>query len=71
MIAQILFALILLVAIYWFSRNLSTIIRNIRLGRDLSRTDRSGDRWMTMIRVALGQSKMVVRPVAGIMHIFV
>ena len=26
---------------------------------------------MTMIRVALGQSKMVVRPVAGIMHIFV
>ncbi len=26
---------------------------------------------MTMFRVALGQSKMVVRPVAGIMHIFV
>ena len=26
---------------------------------------------MTMIRVALGQSKMVARPIAGILHIFV
>lgn len=29
------------------------------------------DRWKVMARVALGQSKMVVRPVAGLMHIFV
>ncbi|MBL0139728.1 MAG: (Fe-S)-binding protein [Bacteroidetes bacterium] len=71
MIAQIVFVLLFVSASYWFSRNLSKIIRNIRLGRDLNRNDRSGDRWMTMVRVALGQSKMVVRPVAGIMHIFV
>ena len=71
MIAQIVFVLLFVLASYWFSRNLSKIIRNIRLGRDLNRKDRSGDRWMTMVRVALGQSKMVVRPVAGIMHIFV
>ena len=71
MIAQIVFVLLLVLASYWFSRNLSKIIRNIRLGRELNRNDHSGDRWMTMIRVALGQSKMVVRPVAGIMHIFV
>lgn len=71
MIAQIVFVLLFVSASYWFSRNLSKIIRNIRLGRELNRNDRSGDRWMTMVRVALGQSKMVVRPVAGIMHIFV
>ncbi len=28
-------------------------------------------RWMQMAKVALGQSKMVTRPVAGIMHIFI
>lgn len=28
-------------------------------------------RWMQMVKVALGQSKMVTRPVAGIMHIFI
>ncbi len=71
MIAQIVFVLLFVSASYWFSRNLSKIIRNIRLGREINRNDRSGDRWMTMVRVALGQSKMVVRPVAGIMHIFV
>ncbi|HRH66538.1 MAG TPA: 4Fe-4S dicluster domain-containing protein [Bacteroidia bacterium] len=71
MISQVLFVLILVAATFWFTRNLTKIIRNIQLGRDVNRKDRSSDRWMTMVRVALGQSKMVVRPVAGIMHIFV
>jgi hypothetical protein len=30
-----------------------------------------GERWALMARVALGQSKMVVRPIAGILHIIV
>lgn len=71
MFAQIIFVVLLIAAVYLFSKNLSRIIRNIRLGREIDRTDRSSDRWMTMLRVAFGQSKMVVRPVAGIMHIFV
>ena len=71
MTAQIIFGLILFLAVFLFSRNVKRIARNIRLGRKLDRSDRAGDRWMTMIRVALGQSKMVNRPVAGIMHIFV
>ena len=37
----------------------------------MNRNDRKPERWLTMLRVALGQSKMVVRPVAGILHIFV
>lgn len=71
MISQILFALILGAAVYLFASNIKKVIRNIRLGRELDRSDRSSERWMTMARVALGQSKMVRRPIAGILHIFV
>ena len=45
------------------------LIRNINLGRKITINDRPAERWMTMIRVALGQSKMVTRPVAGFFHI--
>lgn len=71
MIAQVLFLLLSVVAIGLFTRNVRRVVRNIRLGRPLDRSDRSGERWSTMARVALGQSKMMVRPVAGIMHVFV
>jgi len=71
MIARIIFILLLGSGIFLFTRNVRKIIRNIRLGKNLDRSDRKSERWMTMARVALGQSKMVVRPVAGILHIFV
>lgn len=68
---QIVFAIVLIAGIGYFVANLKRLIRNIRLGRPLDRTDRKGERWNTMIRVALGQQKMVVRPIAGILHILV
>ena len=70
-IDNILFVLLLIAgsALFWY--NARKIIRNIRIGKALDRTDNKAMRWRTMIRVALGQSKMVTRPVAGIMHIFV
>src|SRR5438105_1087799 len=71
MFQQIIFFIILVAAIWLFTFNLRKIIRNIRLGRNINRSDRKGERWMTMIKVALGQSKMVARPIAGILHIFV
>src|SRR6185295_3971905 len=71
MIAQIIFSLILIAGSWFFARNIGKISRNIRLGKTLERNDRPGERWLTMTRVALGQSKMVKRPVAGILHIFV
>src|SRR5690606_32930084 len=45
--------------------------RNIRLGREAAVGDGKPQRWRNMARIALGQTKMVVRPVAGLMHIFV
>ena len=71
MIAQILFFLLFTVSVLLFVRNIKRIIRNVQLGRPVDRNDQPGKRWMTMVKVALGQSKMVTRPVAGIMHIFV
>jgi heterodisulfide reductase subunit C len=68
---NILFALLVIAGSAWFAMNMRKVRRNILLGRDLDRSDNKSERWRTMIRVALGQSKMVTRPVAGIMHIFV
>lgn len=70
-IANIVFIVLLLLALGLFAKNVLRIVQNIRLGKDLKRNDQPGKRWMLMTRVALGQSKMVVRPVAGLMHIFV
>ena len=68
---NILFILVFIAATALFTFNAKKIIRNIHLGRKLNRTDRKAERWKLMARVALGQSKMVVKPVAGFRHILV
>jgi len=66
------FFLILLIAGFGlFGKSLYKIYRNIRLGREINRSDRKAERWETMARVAMGQSRMVKRPIAGILHLFV
>ena len=68
---NIIFTLILVAGIGYFARNIRKIIRNVRLGREVQLNDQKPKRWNNLIRIALGQSKMVVRPVAGLMHILV
>ena len=68
---QLLFIIVLGVAIYFFVQKIKKIRRNIFLGKAEKVNDNKPERWKTMARVALGQSKMVVRPVAGIMHIII
>ena len=70
-VSSIAFVLVMIAAIGLFTRNARRVMRNIRLGRDEVRNDRRAERWMLMTRVALGQSKMVTRPIAGILHIIV
>jgi heterodisulfide reductase subunit C len=67
----ILFAIILVLGFGFFIINFRKIIRNIKLGKDINRSDNSTSRWKNMAMIALGQSKMVKRPVAGILHIIV
>ena len=71
MVAQILFLVITLAAIALFTFNFRKIIRNIRLGKSVDRSDQPQKRLMTMLRVAFGQSKMVVRPIPAFLHFFV
>jgi heterodisulfide reductase subunit C len=67
----LLFAIILVLGFGFFTINIRKIIRNINLGQDINRSDNPASRWKNMAMIALGQSKMVKRPVAGILHIIV
>jgi len=67
--SNIIFLFLIIVSNYFFFRNLKRIISSINLGKEINRSDRKFDRWKNMIRVALGQSKMTRRPIAGILHI--
>ncbi|MDN3586329.1 (Fe-S)-binding protein [Pedobacter aquatilis] len=71
MVSQILFLVLIIAAIALFTVNLRKIIRNIRLGRAVDRNDQPQKRLMTMLRVAFGQSKMVVKPIPAFLHFFV
>lgn len=68
---NILFAILLGLGIGYFTINLKKLIRNIKLGQDVDRYDNPSARWGNMALIALGQSKMVKRPVAGMLHIIV
>jgi len=68
---NIFFAIALFVGIGFFVINILKLIRNIKLGKDIDRSDRKIERWKNMARIALGQSKMVSRPFAGFLHVIV
>jgi heterodisulfide reductase subunit C len=70
-IPNILFAILLIFGIGFFVRNVGRLKRNIFLGKDVEVSDNIAQRWKNMANIALGQSKMVVRPIAGILHIVV
>jgi heterodisulfide reductase subunit C len=71
MISSIIFFLCFVAGVTLFSLNAKKIYRNITLGRSIDRFDQPNERLMKTIKVALGQSKMVVRPIAGFLHIIV
>ena len=71
-IPNIIFSALLISSLAFFIRNLKRLRRNINLGK--GKTDpitNKPQRWKNMARIALGQSKMVSRPIAGLLHIIV
>jgi heterodisulfide reductase subunit C len=68
---NIIFVLLLLVGIGFFVRNISKLKRNIFLGKEVTVSDNKPKRWKNMAKIALGQTKMVVRPIAGLLHVIV
>lgn len=71
LLGQILFVIALVFGFGFFARNVKKLVRNIRLGKEIDRNDKPKERFANMARVALGQSKMVKRPIAGFLHIVV
>lgn len=70
-LTNILFLIALVAAIGFFTINVRKLIRNIKLGRKVDISDNKAARWKNVLLIALGQSKMVVRPIPGLLHIFV
>ena len=70
-ISRIGFLLLLILSIVFFARNVKKLIRNIKLGKPIAEKGNKSGRFWTMAQVAMGQSKMTVRPLAGILHIIV
>lgn len=68
---NILFVAILVIGIGFFVKNLGKLRRNILLGKEVDVNNNKPTRWRNMALIALGQSKMVVRPIAGLLHIIV
>ena len=68
---NIFFAIILSIGFGYFTLNVKKLIRNINLGRDVNRSDNPSERWKNMAMIALGQSKMIKRPIAGFFHVIV
>lgn len=68
---NILFIILLGIGIGFFAKNVKKLIRNIKLGRNVDVSDNKSQRWKNMAMIALGQSKMVRRPIAGFLHIVV
>jgi len=68
---NIIFAIILISGIGYFASNVKKLIRNIKLGHKVDANDNKSERWKNVINIALGQSKLVKRPVSGFLHAIV
>ncbi len=70
-LANILFAILVVAGFGFFIYNIKKVFRNVKLGKDIDRSDNKPERWKTMARVALGQSKMTRRPFPALLHLIV
>ncbi len=68
---QIIFLLILGTAGYILWKRIILIRNNIRLGKNLDRTDNRSERFKSMLLVAFGQRKMFKNIIPAILHLFV
>ena len=68
---NIIFIGVLFFGLYFFARNLSRLYRNINFGKSIDvRGDRK-QRFLNMCKIALGQGKLIKRPVSGMLHVIV
>ena len=71
LIPNIIFIALFSFALSLFIKNVKKIYRNINLGISSDRTDNKKTRLIQMLRIAFGQSKMIDKPIVGLLHIVV
>jgi heterodisulfide reductase subunit C len=71
MISAIAFIVLFIASITFFFINARKVRRNILLGKEVDLSGNVGERIAVMTKVALGQGKMVSRPVSAFLHILV
>ena len=63
-----IFAVSLIIGVGFFVKNVNKIIRNIKLGQNVNRSDNASARWKNMALIAMGQKKMFTRPIPALLH---
>jgi heterodisulfide reductase subunit C len=71
LVQQITFIIVLAVAIFFLRQRVLMIRRNILMGKNLDRSDRSSARWHTMLLVAFGQKKMFKNFIPAFLHLLI
>lgn len=70
-ISQIIFIILAALAIFFFTKKVRTVRRNIFLGRSEDLNDHPAQRWRNVLLLALGQKKMFKRPIPAVLHFFI
>ena len=65
---QIVFILVLVLAIYLFVGKIRWVRRNILLGKDEDYSGDTGRRWKNVLLLAFGQKKMFRNPLVAVLH---
>ncbi len=67
-VQQVIFALVTILSVWFFSRKVKEIRRNILLGKEEDFSDRKSERWKNLLLLAFGQKKMFRKPLVALMH---
>lgn len=67
-LSNIIFAVSLIIGVGFFVINVNKIIRNIKLGQKVNRSDNASARWKNMALIAMGQKKMFTRTIPALLH---
>ncbi|NUQ80989.1 MAG: (Fe-S)-binding protein [Bacteroidetes bacterium] len=68
---SLLYFLFLLIALTIFTISIRRLITGLRIGKPEDRFDQPRDRILAMLKIALGQSKIMREPMAGLLHVLV
>ena len=70
-LSNIIFAIILIVALGFFARSARRLIRWLKIGHAENRTDHPGTRTKNFLAIGIAQTKILRDPIGGMMHALV